>query len=220
MPVKKEKVISLKGDEAEELASPPSSGPLPSSTDHLPRSSSTSASRTGPTEQVRRVHLLLTTLSSLLCLPPADLSANLKSRVSKPQAQKTLAALHEKGEIMGKVYGKTTVYCALQVSGAVVAVARREGADEQSDTDSLDPEAVAELEATIKELKEEETALKEEIKTLSRSASSPLLSPSPLAHPAQPRPPSPALPARPRSLCSSLTSPSRSFRAPPSLARC
>lgn len=45
----------------------------------------------------------------------ADISANLKSKVSKVQAQKTLATLHEKGEILGKVYGKTTVYCALQV---------------------------------------------------------------------------------------------------------
>lgn len=46
----------------------------------------------------------------------ADISANLKSKVSKIQAQKSLAVLHEKGEILGKVYGKTTVYCALQVS--------------------------------------------------------------------------------------------------------
>ncbi|ORY80278.1 hypothetical protein BCR35DRAFT_331925 [Leucosporidium creatinivorum] len=41
------------------------------------------------------------------------LSANLKNRVSKAQAQKALASLHKEGEIMGKTYGKSTVYCVL-----------------------------------------------------------------------------------------------------------
>lgn len=112
---------------------------------------------------------------------------------------------------MGKVYAKTTVYCALQVrSSWGWTSGGGKGADEcvQSDTDSLDPEAVTELEATIKQLKEEETALKEEIKSLSRCAFLLLLF-FPRTHPAQPKPRSRALPALPLSLLFSPTSPAR-----------
>lgn len=44
-----------------------------------------------------------------------DISANLKSRVSKLQAQKTLTTLAEREEIVGKAYGKTIIYCYPQV---------------------------------------------------------------------------------------------------------
>jgi hypothetical protein len=36
--------------------------------------------------------------------------------VTKLQAQKSLTSLMEKGEIVGKMYGKTWVFCAKQVS--------------------------------------------------------------------------------------------------------
>lgn len=44
------------------------------------------------------------------------MSANLKSKVSKTVAAKTLAELAAAGEIVGKAYGKTMIYCAIQVS--------------------------------------------------------------------------------------------------------
>lgn len=55
----------------------------------------------------------------------ADLSANLKNRVTKATAVKVLGSLQEKGEITGKTYGKTIVYCALQVSHGRVAEGAR-----------------------------------------------------------------------------------------------
>ncbi|BGP14656.1 hypothetical protein JCM10213v2_002605 [Rhodosporidiobolus nylandii] len=79
-----------------------------------------------------------------------DLSANLKNRVSKPQAQKALASLADKGEILAKTWGKTTVYCALQ-----------DGEDE------LSPEDLAELEEKIEALKTEEQKLKEDARVMS-----------------------------------------------------
>lgn len=36
--------------------------------------------------------------------------------MTKLQAQKSLTSLMEKGEIVGKMYGKTWVFCAKQVS--------------------------------------------------------------------------------------------------------
>ncbi|GAA5843119.1 hypothetical protein JCM11251_003936 [Rhodosporidiobolus azoricus] len=78
-----------------------------------------------------------------------DISANLKNRVSNPQAKKALAALLEKGEIMGKVYGKTTVYCALQEGDADLSTEDLASIDEQNVT-----------------LVAEEQKLKEELKVL------------------------------------------------------
>ncbi|GAA5884773.1 hypothetical protein JCM6882_005387 [Rhodosporidiobolus microsporus] len=78
-----------------------------------------------------------------------DISANLKGRVSKPQAQKALAALLEKGEIMGKTFGKTTIYCALQDGDA-----------------DLSPEELAALDEQNQTLTSEEQKLKEELKVL------------------------------------------------------
>ncbi|KAM0746531.1 TBPIP-domain-containing protein [Meredithblackwellia eburnea MCA 4105] len=78
-----------------------------------------------------------------------DISANLKNKVSKAQAAKSLAALHERGEIMGKAYGKTIVYCALQ-----------------KEEDTMSPEDLQLLESDITSLKEEEFALKEQAKSL------------------------------------------------------
>ncbi|KAL8283962.1 hypothetical protein RQP46_005075 [Phenoliferia psychrophenolica] len=111
---KKEKVVSVKGDEASEI---------------------------------RQVLAYLN--SQNRPYGATDLSANLKNRVTKAQAAKTLALLHEKGEIMGKAYGKTSVYCALQ-----------------KDVDTLGPEEMEQLESTISALRSEEKDIKDELKKL------------------------------------------------------
>uniref|UniRef100_A0A0K3C8D6 BY PROTMAP: gi/472588405/gb/EMS25877.1/ Tat binding protein 1-interacting protein [Rhodosporidium toruloides NP11] gi/647396196/emb/CDR38220.1/ RHTO0S03e06128g1_1 [Rhodosporidium toruloides] n=1 Tax=Rhodotorula toruloides TaxID=5286 RepID=A0A0K3C8D6_RHOTO len=125
----KEKVVSAKGDEAEELVSRP----------------------------LLSLDLLLRSLEVLSYLieqnrpyGATDISANLKNRVSKPQTQKALASLFEKGEIGAKTFGKTTVYCPLQ---------KDEDPNEAADGGEN-------LDAQIKALREEEEKLKEEVKVL------------------------------------------------------
>lgn len=143
---KKEKVVSAKGDEAEEMVSSPSPPALlqllPLDLTLSPRSPLSLSSQVlnylvqqnrpyGASELIPLyAHPQLA--HSPLCCSTADLSANLKNRVSKAQAQKALASLHEKGEIMGKTYGKSTVYCALQVSRWCVS--RRGGMGRSSAT--------------------------------------------------------------------------------------
>jgi hypothetical protein len=46
----------------------------------------------------------------------ADITANLKNRVTKPEVVRVLATLHDKGEITGKAYGKTNIYCSMQAT--------------------------------------------------------------------------------------------------------
>ncbi|KAK4702742.1 26S proteasome regulatory subunit, ATPase 3, interacting protein, partial [Phenoliferia sp. Uapishka_3] len=159
---KKEKVVSAKGDEAEEIVSRvyPQAG---------------RRSRTTP-------QLTFTVWRKVLGYLNAqnrpygatDLSANLKNRVSKAQAAKTLAALHDKGEILGKAYGKTTVYCALQVRQAGRSRSlngRLKMRREQKDTDALSAEDLVQVEDEIKALKDEQQDLKEHLKALSAQKS-------------------------------------------------
>ncbi|BGP23387.1 tat binding protein 1-interacting protein [Rhodotorula toruloides] len=79
-----------------------------------------------------------------------DISANLKNRVSKLQAQKALASLFEKGEIGAKTFGKTTIYCPLQKEAGP--------ADEGEGGENFDTQ--------IKALRSEEEKLKEDVKVL------------------------------------------------------
>ncbi|PRQ77990.1 Tat binding protein 1(TBP-1)-interacting protein (TBPIP)-domain containing protein [Rhodotorula toruloides] len=141
----KEKVVSAKGDEAEEL-------------------------------------VLSYLIEQNRPYGATDISANLKNRVSKPQTQKALASLFEKGEIGAKTFGKTTVYCPLQARplggkrGAHCGSTLSEEGKEDELTSLIrsqkdeDPNEAADggenLDAQIKALREEEEKLKEEVKVL------------------------------------------------------
>lgn len=78
-----------------------------------------------------------------------DLCANLKSRITKPQAQKSLSALVEKGELVGKTWGKTIIYCYPQTA-----------------TDEISSEELKLLQEDVEALKLQEIGLKESLKTL------------------------------------------------------
>ncbi|KAF8339582.1 TBPIP-domain-containing protein [Cantharellus anzutake] len=79
----------------------------------------------------------------------ADISANLKNAVSKPNTQKILLALAEKDEITQKTYGKQTFFVA-----------------KQCDIEDVPPEKAAELEQELLECKERIKAITSSNKNL------------------------------------------------------
>ncbi|KIY53999.1 TBPIP-domain-containing protein [Fistulina hepatica ATCC 64428] len=76
-----------------------------------------------------------------------DVSANLKGAVSKPNTQKILVALAEKGELVQKTYGKTSFFVA-----------------NQDKIETLPAEKIAALEVVLKEVQEETKSVSQELK--------------------------------------------------------
>ncbi|KAF8236066.1 TBPIP-domain-containing protein [Tricholoma matsutake] len=79
-----------------------------------------------------------------------DVAANLKGAVPKATTQKILVALAEKGELVQKIYGKTTFFVA-----------------NQANIDSMLPDKVAELEAEYKSIEDENKMLAAELRSYS-----------------------------------------------------
>ncbi|EMD31525.1 hypothetical protein CERSUDRAFT_162955 [Gelatoporia subvermispora B] len=77
-----------------------------------------------------------------------DVSANLKGAVPKATTQKILVALAEKGEIVQKLYGKTTFFVA-----------------NQANLEDMPAEKLATLEAEHKTIEEENKTLAAEVRT-------------------------------------------------------
>ncbi|TXT04399.1 hypothetical protein VHUM_04166 [Vanrija humicola] len=79
-----------------------------------------------------------------------DVSTNLKNKVTKPEAQKALVALADKGLLTMKPYGKQSIFVY-----------------NQSQLPVLDPEEFAQLDAQTKEAKEALEERRKELKTVS-----------------------------------------------------
>ncbi|KAI0671296.1 TBPIP-domain-containing protein [Trametes maxima] len=78
-----------------------------------------------------------------------DVSANLKGAVPKATTQKIMVALAEKGDLVQKIYGKTTFFVA-----------------NQADLEDMPSEKLAALETEIKRIDDENKALGAEVKSI------------------------------------------------------
>ncbi|WOO86047.1 homologous-pairing protein 2 [Vanrija pseudolonga] len=84
-----------------------------------------------------------------------DVSTNLKNKVTKPEAQKALIALAEKGQLTMKLYGKQSIFVY-----------------NQSQLPVLDPEEFSQLDAETKEVQGTLDERRKELKTVSAELAS------------------------------------------------